>query len=153
MRLQASEIIFWTNSLKTTDVNNGTIEGFETIYYELDGTKVNLFTRATDIQVDYLAYFFEGFSSLERIDISSWRTQNVVDFQNLFRHCFSLKDINLGNLDTSNGECFQRMFDDCVNLERIDGISNIDTHNATNMVCMFRNCVKLAALDLSNFDT
>lgn len=149
-----TSVNFYTNSSKTTDyMPNYTPEGYETVYCEIDGTTVNFYTRASRIQVDYPASFFNGCTSLTSIDISSWDTHNATDFQNLFNDCLSLQEVNLGYLDTSNGEIFQYMFGNCYSLARVDGITYINTEKATNMSGMFSHCTNLSALDLSHFNT
>lgn len=149
-----TSVNFYTNSSKTTDFTpNYTPEGYETVYCEIDGTTVNFYTRASRIQVDYPANFFNGCTSLTSIDISSWDTHNATDFQNLFNDCLSLQEINLGYLDTSNGEIFQYMFGNCNSLARVDGITDLNTGKATNLTGMFSYCTSLSALDLSLFNT
>ena len=68
-------------------------------------------------------YLFYNCSSIQSLDLSKFKTDNVTDMSYMFSGCSSLKELNL---------------------------SNFKTDNLTNMSYMFYNCSSLSNLDLSN---
>ena len=70
----------------------------------------------------------------------------------MFSNCSSLISLDLSNFKTPNLINIHSMFSDCVSLTSLN-ISNFDTSLVTNMRCLFSNCSSLSSLDLSNFNT
>ena len=95
---------------------------------------------------------FSGCKSLKNINISKLNTQNVTDMNNLFYECESLTTINLPNFNTQKVTDMNYMFAGCKSLINID-LSNFNTQNVTDMNSMFYKCESLTNINLSNFNT
>ena len=115
-------------------------------------TKIDLSNFNTD-NVKYMNGLFSGCSSLISVDLSNFKTDKVDDFGFLFRRCSSLTNINLSNFNfnTNNVTGMYCMFSQCSSLTNVD-LSNFNTNNLTNMYCMFEGCSSLTKVDLSNFN-
>ena len=61
---------------------------------------------------------FEGCSSLQSIDLSSFNTTNVKDMSYMFYKCSSLQSINLSSFNTTNVKEMWRMFYGCSSLKK-----------------------------------
>ncbi len=96
--------------------------------------------------------WFEGFTALEKADLSGLDTSNVTDMSWMFHNCPSLKALDLSGFDTSKVTYMGAMFCDCPSLEALD-LSGVDTSHVTHMDAMFKGCSSLKALDLSSFNT
>ena len=60
-----------------------------------------------------MSYFFDGFKSLEKIDLSNFDTQNIIDISYMFYDCYgccSLVNLYLSNFNTFNAINISRMF-------------------------------------------
>ncbi len=96
--------------------------------------------------------WFEGFTALEKADLSGLDTSNVTDMSWMFHNCSSLKTLDLSGVDTSRVTYMGAMLFNCSALEELD-LSGFDTSGATHMDMMFCNCSALKSLDFSGFDT
>jgi len=114
-------------------------------------TKIDLTNFNTD-NVTNINGLFSGCSSLTNIDLSNFKTNKVTNMGFMFRRCSSLTNINLSNFNTNNVTYMGCMFSQCSSLTNID-LSNFNTNNVTNMFCMFEGCSSLKNVDLSNFNT
>ena len=85
---------------------------------------------------------FKGCSSLESIDLSSFKTTYVNNMYGMFSGCSSLKSIDLSSLNTSNVHNMRCMFYRCSSLKSLD-LSSFDTTNVNNMDCIFDGCYSL----------
>jgi len=65
----------------------------------------------------------------------------------MFYNCKALKELNLSSFDTINVKQFNVMFKNCSELTSLD-LRNFDTRNATSMIDMFKDCNKLKKLTL-----
>ena len=70
----------------------------------------------------------------------------------MFYNCKNLQFLNLSSFNTEQVKRFENIFDNCLELTSLD-LSNFNTDNAINMENMFRNCIKLTYLDISHFNT
>ena len=61
---------------------------------------------------------FNGCSSLQSIDLSSFNTTNVNDMSFMFSECSSLISINLSSFNTTNVKNMSEMFYGCSSLKR-----------------------------------
>ena len=99
-----------------------------------------------------MSNMFKGCNSLSSIDLSNVNAQNVIDMSCMFCYCNLLHTINLSNFDTKRVKNMKEMFSGCYSLRYLD-LSNFKTQNVVNMRSMFENCNSLKNLDLSNFNT
>lgn len=154
-RSSITGINFYTSSDKTTEnVLYYTDPYAEAVYYEIDGTVLNYYTRGEVYQVSEGNgnSLFSGLSSITSLDLSHFDTSMCTDFGAMFSGCLALREIEFGDFNTSNARSMQSMFYDCISLETID-LSSFNTSNVENMYYMFMGCRALKELDLSNFDT
>ena len=98
------------------------------------------------------SFMFFKYFWLNKIDLSSFDTNNVPNKSGMLKDCFSLISIDLSNFNGNNIFDMSHMFSDCSSLENID-LSKFKTYNVTNMSHMFLDCSSLENIDLSKFKT
>ena len=95
---------------------------------------------------------FDGCESLESLNLSSFNTEKVTDMSSMFSDCSALKSLDLSSFNTSEVEDMSYMFDYCSALKSLD-LSSFNTSKVTDMISMFYGCSSLKSLDLSSFNT
>ncbi len=85
------------------------------------------------------------------LDLSSFRTHNVIDFSDMFYNCNSLIDLNVDGFDTSNAEDFNGMFHGCHILTQLN-VKHFNVDNVLHMSCLFSRCLRLKVLNLESWD-
>ncbi len=95
---------------------------------------------------------FEGCSGLEKIKLSTFGSENIMEMSNLFNGCTNLKSIEFVNFDTHNVTAMDEMFKECRSLEKID-VSAFVTDKVTSMESIFMGCSGLKNLDLKSFNS
>ena len=113
--------------------------------------KLNLSPFDTN-QVTNMVDMFCGCSSLKELNLSSFNTNKVTNMSYMFCGCLSLKELNLSSFNTSQVTNMSDMFKNCSSLIELD-LSSFNTSQVTNMSEMFDNCSSLKQLDLSSFNT
>lgn len=98
----------------------------------------------------YIDLFYHP-EEVEKIDLTSYDTSNIVDMSLMFANCASLKELNFSNFNTRNVVDMCGIFSFCYRLSKLD-LSNFNTCNVSNMSRMFYGCLSLKELDLSNFN-
>ena len=88
---------------------------------------------------------------LDVLDVTGWKTSNVVNMSNLFQNCTAKSIVGLDTWNTSNVTTMQSMFYDCANLVSFD-VSKFDMRNVYNVSCMFYGCTSLEEMDISMWD-
>ena len=114
--------------------------GLYTIKYSFK----NIFTNTS--------FMFSLCSSLIKLDLSNFNTQNVTDMSCMFLRCRALTNLEISNLHTENVINMSYMFSECYSLKNIN-VSSFKTQNVINMSNMFSWCKSLAYINLANFDT
>ena len=148
-----TEARFYVNSNKVTDVIiNNESDGYESVYFEQDGSVVNYYTKGDVYIITAASSMFKGWKSLKTLDLSTFNTDNVYGFSEMFYGCNSLEELNLSSFNTENSIDFRNMFNGCISLKALD-VSNFDTSNAIDMYGMFCGCSSLSRLDVSGFET
>lgn len=154
-RSAITAINFYTSSDKTTEnVLYHTDPYAEAVYYEIEGTVLNYYTKGEVYQVTEGNgnSLFSGLLSITSLDLSHFDTSMCTDFGAMFSGCLALREIEFGDFNTSNARSMQNMFMDCISLEHLD-LSGFNTSHVQNMNYMFTGCRALEELDLSIFDT
>lgn len=152
-----TEINFYVHSDKETETILSSEAGYEPIYFEMNGTVANFYTKgevyvlSNGVLGGGYAYF-AGFKNITSIDLTHFDTSECTNFGQMFDDCLSLKEITFGDFNTDNATDMSQMFERCISLESID-LSSFNTSNVQNMNFMFLNCRALKELDLSSFDT
>ena len=113
--------------------------------------KLELSNFKTD-NVKNMSGMFNGCYFLEELDLSNFNTNNVTNMSGMFKGCQRLKELNVSNFNTNNVTNMKEMFYDCSSLEELD-LSNFNTNKVTDMSCMFAGCSSLEELNISNFNT
>ena len=98
------------------------------------------------------AYMFSDCHKITNIDLSLFKTQNVINMEKMFHNCYNLLNIDLSSFDTKNVINMEDMFSNCFKLSSID-LSSFNTGHLMNMKNMFNGCQNLANVDLTSFDT
>ena len=115
--------------------------------------RINMFSRCSSLQkinlsnfntnnVTNMSYMFHDCSSLKEINLFNFSTNNVINMSYMFSKCSSLLELNLLNFNTINVKYMSEMFYGCKSLESID-LSSFNTNNVTNMSDMFSGCESL----------
>ena len=94
------------------------------------------------IKLTNTSYMFYKCSALQSIDLSLFKTSNVINMGFMFYICSSLKSIDLSSFNTSNVTNMESMFRDCSSLKSID-LSSFNTSNVEYMLAMFWSCSSL----------
>ena len=133
---------------------NATKYGFAQCVNLVEVSGDNLATENTFKNVTTMENMFRGCNNANftKLDLSCFKTENIVSMKNMFLDCSSLVTLNLRGFDTSNVNNMSFMFSGCKKLLNLD-ISTFDTSNVTNMNWMFGNCEALTTLNLSKFNT
>ncbi len=125
----------------------------------------------------YISNADSVYFALEKLDLSSFNTENVKNMSNMFRNLRKVKSIDLSSFNTSNVESFRCTFYYMTGLESLD-LSNFDfssdtslcytfyymeslksikfpeevnCQNVENMRYCFYNCASIENLDMTKF--
>ena len=60
-----------------------------------------------------MSHMFDECSSLNKLNVSNFNTNNVGNMSYMFYNCSSLKELNLSNFNTSNAIDIKGMFAGC----------------------------------------
>ena len=88
---------------------------------------------------------FAGCKSLERVNLSSFSTENVFSIESMFVNCKSLQMLDLSNFRTPRLEIILSAFNNCNSLVALD-ISNFDISNVKDARLAFANCENLTGI-------
>ena len=151
------------NSIKEEQRNEKDIK--ESVIIEINNIKIpfsyfHKFEQEGNYQIKYIFnnplkncnLLFYNCTSLIKLDLSQFISENTISMWGMFWNCSSLKEINLSNFNTQNVTDMKDMFQDCFALTKLD-LSSFNTENVINICGMFHNCPSLKELDLSNFNT
>lgn len=149
-----TQALFLTgNNTKTETIIPCSIEnGYEPIYFELDGTTARYYTNASIIEIRTAWEMFYNWKSIRKLDLSMFNTTQTTGYSQMFAYCNALEHLDISTFNTENGSSFGNMFLDCSSLKSLD-VSSINTSNATSLYGMFSGCKQLKSLDVSEFKT
>ncbi len=94
---------------------------------------------------------FSGNNFLETLDLSMFKTENVVDMAYMCEQNSRLKSVDITGFNTSNVKIAEFMFGVCPSLTEIKGLNSLTFENLTNAYSMFNGCSGLTVIDLSSF--
>lgn len=86
---------------------------------------------------------FNGCSSLENIELSSFDTTNATNMANMFYNCKSLKQLDLSSFNTSKVTNMSKMFLQNNEINTIYVSEKWNTSNVTSSSLMFHSCTSL----------
>ena len=117
-------------------------------------------TQANDADRNTLTLNTEGVTSMsgmfkdckvKYLNLSSLRTNNVIDFSDMFCSCNDLIDLNVDGFDTSKAKDFHGMFQGCSKLTQLN-VKHFKVDNVLHMSCLFFRCLRLKVIDLESWD-
>ena len=96
-----------------------------------------------------MSHMFDGCSSLKKLNLANFNTENAINMDEMFFGCPSLVELNLNNFNTINVVNISRMFGRCLRLKELD-ISNFNLDNIEYMENVFEFCRQLEKLNIPN---
>ncbi len=110
----------------------------------------------------FMAYWFYGFSSLEKIDTDALDASNVSNMSSAFQGCTALTQIDISQWNACKASNIQSMFRECILLESVN-VSNVGSNYGGEaggeagtlqfMQNMFDGCTSLTEIEgLENWD-
>ena len=130
------------------------IDDLSGLFYKIaDGVKSLDLSDWRTSNVVNMSGMFAYCENLEKLDLSGWETSNVVNMSGMFAHCENLKELDLSKVKIPvyvNNMSY--MFYKCSSLESLE-LSLWNTTNVEDMFSMFYGCTNLKSLDLTSFDT
>lgn len=150
-RENIKRVFFHTNNDYQTDViiNDS---GDYPLYFKKDGDEIHFYTMAEVISVSNSSGLFNGWKSLNTIDLSNLDFSLSTDFSNMFKECYSLQSIDLSTVRSHAVLSMAGMFTECRSLKTIV-FGGFSTEQVRSMSEMFANCFALDNLDFSGFNT
>lgn len=146
--------------IKSIQVTNIVPEGVKTVvvsdvsspakilaYFDQNTGCIYLSCPVSDIRLNPQSYYlFNNMDGLTYIDMTPFRTSDLVNASGMFSNCDNLTGLNLSRMDTSNVTSMTRMFADCKNLTSLD-LSSFNTGKVRYMYEMFSNDKKLTTIN------
>ena len=118
--------------------------------------KTELFISATEnkaiIAPLYCQEIFEPCFNVEKISLLNFDTASTKSFAKMFYYLDRLQRVEMSSLLTQNVVTMESMFEGCISLEKIAGLDSFDTSCVENYSCMFKHCHSISDLDLSGFN-
>ena len=135
-----------------SDWDNSYVDDISSMFNGFDSlNSVNL-SKLKNENITSTNSMFFGCKNLTTLNLYRFNTSKVTNMKNMFYNCNNLTTLDVSRFDTSKVTNMKSMFYGCNKLETLD-VSNWNTSKVTDMYCMFYNCEKLATLDVSRFDT
>ena len=141
-----------------TSTNTESIESEDSDYeikawYDMTNQTVYIYTEAENIYLNKNSSFmFNNFNKIADLDMSIFRTINVVDMHYMFGNMHGLLNLNLSSFDTSRTNDMSYMFYMATSLSTLN-ILNFDTSHVVDMKYMFGRTYSLKTINLSSFNT
>lgn len=123
------------------------------VYIRLVDTEIEYYSNADLIYLNSdSSHIFYTLYACTSIDLSSLRTDSVVDGGQMFDCCEQLTSLDLQHFNTDNMTDMSFMFYCCSSLTDLD-VSKFNTSKVTTFEAMFEGCSSLTSLNVQNFDT
>ncbi|WP_338231247.1 BspA family leucine-rich repeat surface protein [Companilactobacillus muriivasis] len=100
-------------------------------------------------QTTSMANLFQGDMSLDKLDLSSFKTEKVTNMNAMFDYS-GIEELNLSGMDTSQVTDMTNMFSDMTNIKELD-LSSFNTDKVTSLADLFMNDKSLVKVDISGF--
>lgn len=98
------------------------------------------------------AGLFQGFTSLEELDLTGLDTSRATDLRQMFLGCRNLRSLDLSCLDTSCVETMAHLCHNCHALERVS-LAGLDLSQVQSLWSAFDSCEGLIEIDFSELRT
>ena len=138
------------NILPSTIIVNGVSKPFENKIVNLTSTPPNTVQLNWNTSITDCSYMFNGLSSINTIDLSSFTSSSVQKLDYMFNGCLQLSKIIFTGFTTSNVNSMTEIFYNCISLTSLD-LSSFNTTKVTDISYMFYNCTNLSSLKLVGF--
>ena len=122
------------------------------LYFSMNGSEANFYTKAASVAICDANSLFEGWSNLKNMNFQGLDFSLANDFSNMFSGCKKLEEIDFSGINSSSVISMAGLFTECRNLKRIN-FNSFSTGQVRTMAGMFANCMSLTDIDLKNFDT
>ena len=141
------------NTPFTSDTVVSTADSAYPIYWRVtDAGVLELYTEADYIVInDNASWMFAEMESLESVDFTGFKSNNINTAYCMFYNCSVLKSIDLSNFDLSGVTDIAWMFAGCKEITTIQ--ADFSHTDVNNMVRAFADCSKLSSLDISGLKT
>ena len=96
-----------------------------------------------------MGWMFSECINLTSLDVSGFKTENVISMDGMFQGCSSLNWLDLSSFKTDKLTNMLMMLTGCASITNLD-MSSFNTNNVNNMFLMLSSCVKLTKLTLGN---
>lgn len=141
-------------SLNLSNWDTGNVKNMKSMFYNCGSLGSIPGVEDFNTQsVTEMGFMFYGCSGLTSLDLSSWKTGNVLNTNLMFQNCGGLTSLNLTSWDTGNVKDMNSMFYNCSGLTSIPGVDGFNTQNVTDMRWLFYECSGLEDLDLRAWKT
>ena len=134
-----------STNAQATDADRNTL----TLNAQANTTNRNTLTLNTE-GVTSMSGMFKD-CKVKYLNLSSLRTNNVIDFSDMFCSCNDLIDLNVDGFDTSKAKDFHGMFQGCSKLTQLN-VKHFKVDNVLHMSCLFSRCLRLKVIDLESWD-
>ena len=141
-------------------------------------TNVKFGDNFTIEKVKNIERIFQNCYNIENIDMSKFKSNELVDMGYMFKNCYKLKNIKFGpEFTTEKVETMYALFKNCTSLKKVDlskfksnslldmsymfsDCHNLESYNFSpeftgekviTMTHLFENCISLTSIDFSNF--
>ena len=116
-------------------INNNKIEF--SYFYEFKNTGKYVIKYSFLKYLANINYMFYDCSSLNNLNLSNFKTQNVNNMNHMFFRCSSLINIDFSNFNNQNDINMSGIFSECSSLNNLN-LSNFKTQNVINMEYFFK---------------
>ena len=86
-------------------------------------------------------------SSLKRLNLSSFKTDNVIDMRGMFYGCKSLQELDISNFNTNKVTNMSHMFNECSSLQELN-LENFKINKVYDMTGVFKKCQNFPLLKI-----
>ena len=126
-----------------------TLENYFSLNYDDNAKNIKKIELLTFISsnIKNMSHLFEGWNSLDPINLSDFDYSSVIDMSYIFSEC-SFESIDLSNLNTPEVENISHIFEGCSSLKEIN-FTNFNNGKVNDISYMFSGCSSIISIDLS----
>ena len=136
------------NNTKTETVISCSVEdGYEPIYFELDGTIAKFYTNASIIEIRTAREMFENWMKLRELDLTSFETSQCERMDGMFYGCSSLTFLDISSFDIMKVKFMNMMFHGCSKLSQLY-LGQFENKCADSYNGLFAGCESLNTVDI-----
>ena len=137
-------------SIDLSDINAAAFKNISRTFADCESLKKINFGKSKK-KVIYMDEAFAGCTSLEKLDLSSFKTENTESMAGLFSGCHSLTSLDINHFNTSKVTSMDAMFSGCDLIESLN-LTNFQFNSAKDISFMFSGCEKLTNIILGELN-